>query len=170
MPATGACAHSPQPGHRSLRFKRRSAGDVNPRFERRSPQLLHYSGDGSRRLGCRSSQPEHGILHFKRRSAGDVNPRFERRSPQLLHYSGDGSRRLGRRSSHPRHGGPRTKRRSPQPRAAQESDCCACTSLLSARVSYSSTSQACGGGRFDVREGRHRIPDISGEARLGVSS
>ena len=104
------------------------------------------AGDGSLRLERRSSQPRNGGLRFKCRSVGDGSQRFGRRSPQLRHYSGDRSLRLGHRSSQPRHGGLCTKRRPPQPRAAQYSDCCACTSLLSARVSYSCTSRPCGGG------------------------
>ena len=62
------------------------------------------------------------------------------------------SLRLGRRSSQPRHKSPCTTRRPPKPRAAQYSDCCACTSLLSAKVSNSSTSRPCGGGWSEVQK------------------
>ena len=55
-----------QADHGSLYFQRHSACDGNPRFERRSPQLRHYSGVGSLRLGSRSSRPRHGGPRTKR--------------------------------------------------------------------------------------------------------
>ena len=42
--------------------------------------------------------------------------------------------------------------------------------LRLAKVSPSFTFRSCRAGRLEVREGRHRNPEISVEARLGISS
>ena len=101
-----------------------------------------------------SPQPGHGSLRFKRRSAGDGSPRFEHRSPQLRQYSGDGSLHLGPRSSQPRHR-TRVPTASPPCHPPYSNQNATPVSLLSARVSYSSISRPCGGGRCEVREGQH---------------
>ena len=76
-------------------------------------------------------------------------------------FPGIGSPRLKRRPPHPGQESRRIKRGSPEPRTAQHHTCRAVASFVSARVPPSFTSRPCGGGRFEVREGQHRNPEIS---------
>ena len=126
---------------RSLRLERRSAGDGSLGLKRRSPQ----PGHGNPRFNRRS----HHLRHY----SGDGSLRFERRFLQLRYYPGDGSLRFERRSPRSWHKSLRIKRPSPKPRASHYKDSCACASRFSAKVPPSFISQAFSGGRFEVREG-----------------